>query len=526
MPSEELVVEDVDETFPFPSYRPGQEEALKEATKAIADGEDVVLQGAVGVGKSGVAISLARWVDSCVITTPLNSLVDQYYEDFGDMQGVEVVKGRRNYRCYHEDDDGGDWDGDRTCDHCPCQWDPELITMVTDNPETQACRCDYAKAKRRAMRTPVVMTNLHMAMLAPFVSDDHDLLIIDEGHNLESVIANHVTANIDPFEFETHPPDTDNWPDHYDWVRKKGLPEARENFENFKNLVENRNQTDEDTVDKLNKWERIKRRLKWLQSDYKKNNEDWIVLRDDYNDKVTYKPVTGTRFIENRLYDIADNVLLMSATPPTRDEVALSGARKVTAPMHFPKENRPIKFDYRGSMTYEERGDSYSDIAQGIKDVQEGKTLIHAHAYSIANELYDELAKIGADVTMQDRYNREESLQNWIESDNNIFLSVNMTEGIDLKGDKCRTQVLVKTPWPNFGDDWVQARKEKLGWGKISHRVTRDIVQAYGRAIRSADDEATFYIMDSNFEKFWKRNQKRFPDWFVEAIDYDEVRIT
>ena len=42
------------------------------------------------------------------------------------------------------------------------------------------------------------------------------------------------------------------------------------------------------------------------------------------------------------------------------------------------------------------------------------------------------------------------------------------------------------------------------------------LVQAYGRSVRSKDDWAKTYVLDSAFGGFTRKNS--LPEWFVEAI--------
>jgi ATP-dependent DNA helicase DinG len=43
-------------------------------------------------------------------------------------------------------------------------------------------------------------------------------------------------------------------------------------------------------------------------------------------------------------------------------------------------------------------------------------------------------------------------------------------------------------------------------------------VQAYGRSVRSREDWAKTYILDSAFGYFVIKNSDIFPDWFKQAI--------
>jgi ATP-dependent DNA helicase DinG len=49
-------------------------------------------------------------------------------------------------------------------------------------------------------------------------------------------------------------------------------------------------------------------------------------------------------------------------------------------------------------------------------------------------------------------------------------------------------------------------------------RTALRLVQAYGRAVRSSDDYASTYILDSLFPSWVQRQRSRLPSWFMEAI--------
>jgi ATP-dependent DNA helicase DinG len=44
------------------------------------------------------------------------------------------------------------------------------------------------------------------------------------------------------------------------------------------------------------------------------------------------------------------------------------------------------------------------------------------------------------------------------------------------------------------------------------------LIQAYGRSVRSKDDWAKTYILDSAFGYFVKKNKDILPSWFIQAI--------
>jgi Rad3-related DNA helicase len=92
-----------------------------------------------------------------------------------------------------------------------------------------------------------------------------------------------------------------------------------------------------------------------------------------------------------------------------------------------------------------------------------------------------------------------------------------MTEGVDLAGDASRFQVLCKIPYPFLGDKLVKKRMHKWKWW-YPFQTTKTIIQSIGRSIRSEDDTAVTYILDSDWGKFYRINATLFPDDFKLCI--------
>jgi len=92
-----------------------------------------------------------------------------------------------------------------------------------------------------------------------------------------------------------------------------------------------------------------------------------------------------------------------------------------------------------------------------------------------------------------------------------------MSEGIDLKDDLSRFQILTKIPYPNLGDERIKIRcKRDYTW--YVNEAVKGIVQAYGRSIRTEKDHADTFILDGCFEDLLHRNGKLFPKWFIDAL--------
>ena len=92
-----------------------------------------------------------------------------------------------------------------------------------------------------------------------------------------------------------------------------------------------------------------------------------------------------------------------------------------------------------------------------------------------------------------------------------------MTEGVDLKGELSRFQIICKVPYPYLGDQIIRKRMSKnKKWYPM--KTAMSIVQAYGRSVRSSDDTAVTYILDSDWKNFYSRNKDVFPEGFKECI--------
>lgn len=96
-----------------------------------------------------------------------------------------------------------------------------------------------------------------------------------------------------------------------------------------------------------------------------------------------------------------------------------------------------------------------------------------------------------------------------------VLISPSLHTGIDLKNEQSRFQILVKVPYPSKGDRWICAKMKKdPAW--YNWQTGLRLMQACGRSIRSKDDWAKTYVLDTSFGDFVKKNG--LPVWFREAI--------
>ena len=140
------------------------------------------------------------------------------------------------------------------------------------------------------------------------------------------------------------------------------------------------------------------------------------------------------------------------------------------------------------------------------------KGIIHCVNFRIAKYIKE---NIDSDRLMiHDSTNRDEVLKRHIQSDEpTVLLSPSMMEGVDLYDDLSRFQIMCKVPFPYLGDLVVQKRMERnKQW--YPYMTVKSVIQSLGRSIRNESDFAMSYILDSDWERFYRMNLKIFPNDF------------
>jgi Rad3-related DNA helicase len=94
--------------------------------------------------------------------------------------------------------------------------------------------------------------------------------------------------------------------------------------------------------------------------------------------------------------------------------------------------------------------------------------------------------------------------------------------GLSLNGDLARWQIVAKVPYGPIGEPAVAHRMDNIpGW--YNWQTAKDMIQSFGRIVRSIDDWGTTYIVDEAFVSFFSRNRSLFPDYILEPIQTVDV---
>jgi ATP-dependent DNA helicase DinG len=561
--------------FPFPSVREKQSKVLAMIESAIKSGyKQIFLEAPTGFGKTPVAITLARYLGSSHICTATKDLQTQYRRDF---PFVVEVKGRSNFPCIVKEDMGLD----ESCNYGPCIKDEsydciyktrimdyrvegrgtlkELVKLdpIIEQKYHEKIRakpkvieldwrpCHYFHQKWIGSHATHTVYNYKYFLSDIFyngTTQKRNLLVLDEAHQLENEVSDFksfsVRKNMLPF-LKLNMPEK-NVDEIETWMElclklKERLYEFTEKAEG---IIERSNQrvslepyTEKNLIDALE----LDKTLEVLIDDIKTNRDNWIVSgihRDSTNQlvKVTLTPLDVSSYFSS-IIDKGSVSLFMSATILSKENLCKTTGlqpEKVKfirlEDSDFPVKNRPIRMMNVAWLSSKTMGMNMPKIAQAVDNImsihKNDKGIIHTTSYVQVNFIRDNICKENASRLIETAvsFDRSEVLRKHCESTNpTVLISPSLHQGVDLKDELSRFQVIVKVPYPDLTDKKIVAKRNRDPKWYTWNTVLR-LVQAYGRSIRSSDDHAITYVLDSSVSYLLKSSEDLMPRWFKEAI--------
>ena len=202
--------------------------------------------------------------------------------------------------------------------------------------------------------------------------------------------------------------------------------------------------------------------------------------------------------------------------------------RAFASPSPFPVEQRPIVYRPVGALSRSSLAALepalFAAIATILDVHRAEKGLIHAPSYAAGARLVRDLAA---------RAPAHARRLIWVESTEakaraldahrassvpTVLVSPSLRDGVDLPDDFLRFQIVTKMPFPDLGDPWTAARRERdPRWYALE--TAKALVQAYGRSCRHAGDYGVSYVLDAQFERFLARYRVLLPEWFLDAAE-------
>jgi ATP-dependent DNA helicase DinG len=520
------------------TLRPEQENVMEWIKKPIEAGKKfIVMQLPCGSGKSIIGQYFIKYYMNEVnpkakfdLITNSKILQEQYLKEFGYLNDL---KGMSNYKCEK-------WGKD-------CEYGK--LCNQTKNSGAQCSDCPHTMAQESYIDGTISVTNFHILGLHTLFGKKliekrkPDVLIIDECHLFEEVINGFLTITLTKRHLDKYVVMEDakkvslmsSFEDIADldemalWLHNTLKPLLADSLAHHsKGLSRLSGKKLEEAIAITKSLSEFTQNLSRFISNHASKTGNYVGDRKTIKGDITWEiqPLWTGEMIRNKIFASYDHVVLMSGTIIDREIFAYLNGIKPSEigyyeiPSPFPVENRLIYYYPNGRMTYNNKVEAWKEYVPAINNIlrkyKGKKGIIHTNSYELFNWLRSDIDDDRLIFATPER--RELALREHIErEDDCVLVSPSMTEGVDLHDDLSRFQVILKIPYPNLSSKVFKQRLQtKPEW--YTMKTLQTLFQSYGRSIRSKDDHADTFILDSCFGDLLVKSGHLFPAEIMAAI--------
>ena len=443
--------------------------------------------------------------------TITKALQDQYKSLF---KGTTILKGKSNYTSTIDSD---------------IDVEMESLIMPKNILEDHRRRhkCPYHNNRRDALTNKFAALNYNMFFSLPNHVKKRQYIICDEAAELENQLVKEFSCNINfemlsRMDILVRPFYSKNSANVIKWINNL-LLDLSDKIEELRNTI---------NVNSNNKKFLIETRrqiigIRNLHSKLSLIVETWNdseYLFETSRDGITFMPLKVNK-LSNHLFKYADKVILMSATiiDPTNfcKSLGIDKFKYVEADSSFNPERAPIFCNTKVKLNYHNLKRSLPKVVDQIKQICEfhknDKGIIHTHNNTITSFLSNKLANERF-LIREPGIRNEEILQEHLESDNpTVLISPSMSNGVDLKDDLARFQIIVKAPYLPTKDKRIEKlMKDDFNW--YMNKMLCSVIQSCGRGVRSKEDYCTTYILDGAIVESVVNNKHKLPKYFIDRF--------
>jgi ATP-dependent DNA helicase DinG len=330
-----------------------------------------------------------------------------------------------------------------------------------------------------------------------------------------------------------------NWTSKLKSKNKKRVIGASEIFESDEDITEKYGKYvskgsfsigDELAVEAIRDIEKLTRAINNIIS----NTKNWIVSeikKENYEVvRIELKPLDISPYCKD-IFEKCTKTLIMSATILDSKEfcrnvgLTFNDVKFIQVKSDFSLQNRsiyPMSIAYLNfnNLQLQEVKTKISRTIDNLMTLHKNhKGIIHTTSYEQLNFIKENISQTNAPrlLVTDPEIQRDEVIAEHTNSIKPTLISPSLHMGLDLKDDLSRFQIITKVPYPNKSDRWTDAkRKVDEEWYYL--QTALKLIQGYGRSIRSKEDWAKTYVLDSAFGYFVRKNKNILPDWFAQAI--------
>lgn len=541
----------------------------------------IVACAPTGIGKSHVAVAFARWHGSSSIITAQKVLQDQYMRDFGFLavakgkSNYPCIALCESAGVGHSDEVVRDKSA--TCGHGACTWrydgaikhcrykprmddfhvgddghvlDP-VATGGRDAPgESWAAMaqagngtggdagaadvCYYYRAKYKAMLASHSLYNysayLHFYRFGP---DEmrRRCLVADEAHEIEDILADYAACSVSADELAAAGAHVPIMPDGEAGadVDPDGLLDALKSL--TRHHARAMRETGRGGGAAFQRHAVLAERYGTIRTELKRNpaNVHGAARRDENGRTVLDACMLDVSWLARRLFDSPCQLYMSATIHPDVFCPSMGIDRRDCAYIEvekspFPAENRPVHWldtvRLNNSSGAADLAAAYGEVVRLLALHPNEKGIVHTTSIRQCNELCSAVG--GARETIQvyggGPVEREAALERHAASSGpTVLVSPGLWNGVDLKGDLSRFQIVLKAPYLSMAS-MRTARMAAANQLWYRYRTMAKLIQGIGRSVRSEDDYAVTYIVDGAAALLVRSLQRYVPRAYADIL--------
>ena len=316
----------------------------------------------------------------CYALTITKALQDQYKNTF-DYTGI--LKGQGNYQCKVDEE--------MTVDVAPC-----IYVKGLKNDCWKANKCPYYNQRNKMLKTKFSALNYSMFFLLPEHLKKREIIVCDEGSELEEQLVSQFTCEIDiPFLVKTNTP-TSSFPVQetptkvVNWLSDL-LRSVSNNIESYKEYFKDGKQDPIEFTKKKGEYSKLmnlQSSLEILIGTY----YDAEYLIEKVDKKIRFIPLKVDK-LSSHLFDYADRVVIMSATiiDPANfcKQLGITDYEYIEVDSGFDSEKAPIYILASQKLNFKNMEQMLPKLAKQVSEILEEhkgeKGIIHTHTQYIAD---------------------------------------------------------------------------------------------------------------------------------------------
>ncbi len=543
--------------------RPLQEKLIEEIQQKVNSGVKVILLSApTGIGKSLIAASVAAYFESSFVVTASKHLQDQYTRD---MPWFKPNKGMPNFACHKMMEKHGidltetdfavqnKW----TCDMGPCsvtveenkekvkkvcKYKPKLADVAEGKVRQDDCLY-YLQKYQSLIASHSIWNYASYFQMMKYQKEKYaeylnkKVAVFDEAHRIEDQIIQFVGIDIYERNLTECKIDVENYNlEDIDDVMKlsDGLSESY--ARQISSLEESRAFAENPDYEIVQTLENKYKKYAEARAEIYSNKQNFILNKPYYDEggkfrSLSVKPLDISKYVST-FFDHPVQIF-MSATIDKDSFCENTGFDPGTVEIvdtqvsPFPIENRKVEFADVKRLSYSSTRDDELQVIKKIDEIMtkynDKKGLVLTSSKSRCFEILENLSEENKKrIRICHSFNangktQDQVVQEHAESKNGVLLSSSLWEGVDLKEDLSRFQIVAKAPYPMLSETRTKIKMEKFPlWYKA--QAIMKLLQGFGRSIRDYGDWADTYVLDSAAHELLLMNRKMVPHAYHDII--------